>query len=260
MSVRALASVLSLPFTAALCLGLSPQIASGPWSMPRVSETPRFMLPAQDAPGRALTALGFTPAAVHSEQPSAPAQPVKGRFLIASRALLDPNFAETVILVLNTDAGGTIGVVINHPTKMRLAEVLPDEKALHDRPDRVFLGGPVGTNVMLLLVHAHSAPAKAEKILDDVYATGNMSTLRDAFARKGRTDRRLRAYAGYAGWGPGQLEREIARGDWLLGSGDAATIFELRPADIWPKLIERFSGAWTKNRAIPGSWLLMSGI
>ena len=225
MDVRVLVGVLSIPFTVGV-FGQSLRPSEPAW---------------------------FTPAAVERQQPSSPAQPAKGRFLIASRALLDPNFAETVVLLLDADARGAMGIIINHPTKTTLADVLPDEKVLRDRPDRVFLGGPIGTNVMLLLVRAHSAPAKAEKIVDDVYATGSMSTLRDAVGRKGKTDGRLRAYAGYAGWGPGQLEREIARGDWLLGSGDAATVFDLRPADIWPKLIERFSGAWTSNDTFPAS-------
>ena len=231
MSVRVRASALSISFTVGVCLGQPLPIPEAPW---------------------------FTRPAVQREQPSSPTQPVRGRLLVASRALIDPTFAETVVLLLNAEPRGAMGIVINRPTKVKLADVLPDVKALRDRPDRVFLGGPVGGNVMLLLIRAHTPPAKSEKIIEDVYATGSLGTLREALGHKGKTEH-LHAYAGYAGWGPGQLEHEIARGDWLLGSGDATTIFDLPPAEIWPKLIERFSGAWTKEHTVPGFWFLVSG-
>ena len=229
MGVRLLTSVLSIPFTVAVCPGQPLRMNDAAWSTPRRPEAP-----------------GCTRAAAQPEQPSSPTQPAKGRFLVASRALVDPNFAETVLLLLNADARGAMGVVINRPTPVKLATVLPDVKALRDRPERVFLGGPVGGNVMLLLIRAPSQPAKSERIVDEVYATGSLSALREALGRKGKRNQ-LHAYAGYAGWGPGQLEHEIARGDWHIGSADAATIFEVPPADMWAKLIERFSGAWTNN-------------
>jgi len=109
-----------------------------------------------------------------------------------------------------------------------------------------------------VLIRATRQPAKSERIVGDVYATGSLTALREALARKGKTAQ-LHAYVGYTGWGPGQLEREIARGDWLVGSGDAATIFDRRPVDIWPTLIERLSGAWTREDSIWGSWSLVSG-
>lgn len=226
MGVRVLLSVLSIPVSVGLCLAESRHRSD--------SVPPR--------------------AALQQEKPSSPVQPAKGRFLVASRALIDPNFAETVILLLSADAHGSMGIVINRPTHVKLTEVLPDVKALRDRPDRVSLGGPVGGNVMLLLIRSHTPPAQSEKILEEVYATGSMEALRQALGRKGKTESRLHAYAGYAGWGPGQLEHEIARGDWLVGSADAATIFDLPAAAIWPKLIERFSGSWTKEDGlrVPG--------
>ncbi len=183
---------------------------------------------------------------------SPPIHPKKGRFLVASRTLRDPNFTETVILLLDSGPTGALGVVINRPTGTKLAAVLPRVKALRGRSDPVFLGGPVSRSVMVLLIGASGQPADSEKILDGVYATTRLGTLREILARKaGKT--RFHAYAGYAGWAPGQLENEIARGDWLVGSADAATIFDLPATEIWPKLIQRFSGAWT--RAIPDSTL-----
>jgi putative transcriptional regulator len=187
----------------------------------------------------------FRAAAVHRGR-EAPAQPAKGRLLVASRSLGDPNFAETVILLISYDArGGAMGVVINRATKVRLATVLPDIEELRDRPDRVFLGGPVGGNLMLLLLRSPQHPKPSHRVFGDVYASGSVAVLRGAIGEKGKSGR-LRAYAGYAGWGGGQLEREIGRGDWYLTAADAATIFDTPAEEIWPKLIERFSGEWTR--------------
>jgi putative transcriptional regulator len=141
-----------------------------------------------------------------------------------------------------------MGVVINRPTDVRLATALPKIEELRGRTDRVYLGGPVATNAMLILVRAARKPKSSERIFGDVYASGSLSALRQALGKTG-TGNRLRAYAGHAGWGSGQLEREIARGDWYVVAADAATIFERKAPDIWPKLIERFSGEWTQNRS-----------
>ncbi len=171
--------------------------------------------------------------------------PAKGQLLIASRNLHDPNFAQTVVLLLSYEPRGAMGIVINRPTDLQLATALPDLAELHGRTDRLFSGGPVGINVMLLLVRSRKRPESSEQIFGDVYASGRLKTLRQALRRKGKTER-VRAYAGYAGWGPGQLDQEIGRGDWFVTDADAATVFDMPPPDIWPKLIHRFSGEWTR--------------
>jgi len=179
-----------------------------------------------------------------------PLEPARGRFLIASRNLIDPNFAESVVLLLAYDARGAMGVMINRPTEVRLATALPRIEQLRERPDRVYLGGPVARSLMLLLVRAPRRPKSSEPIFGDVYASGSMTVLQETLAKRSPANR-LRAYAGNAGWGPGQLEHEIARGDWYVAPAEAAAIFESAPADIWPKLIERVSGQWTRDEASP---------
>jgi putative transcriptional regulator len=199
--------------------------------------------------GNDLRSPAVAVAARHGGASAAP-EPAKGRFLIASRSLIDPNFAETVVLLLAYDARGAMGVVINRPTEVRLAATLPRIEELRERTDRVYLGGPVARNLMLLLVRAPRRPKSSDLMFGDVYASGSMSVLRKALAKRG-TANRLRAYAGNAGWGPGQLDREIGRGDWYVAPAETATIFESAPADIWPKLIERVSGQWTRDEASP---------
>ena len=187
-----------------------------------------------------------TAAPVQQGQPPSATPPGKGRFLIASRSLGDPNFAETVILLLAYGEHGSMGIIINQPSQVSLSSALPDVKELRDRSDRVFLGGPVAGNALVMLIRSQSQVGSSQLIFDDVYATGNLSTLRAALAKHSKTDR-LRAYVGYAGWGAGQLERELARGDWYVTAADAATIFDVAPSDIWSKLIARFSSQWTMN-------------
>lgn len=187
-------------------------------------------------------------AAVATEHGRTPSkvQPAKGRFLIASRNLSDPNFSETVVLLLAYDARGAMGIVINRPTDVRLESALPDVEELRDRPDRVYLGGPVAGNLMLMLIRSATRPKSSEPIFADVYASGDRAALRQVLGKTGKMNR-LRAYAGHAGWGAGQLDQEIARGDWYVTSADATAIFDTAAPAIWPKLIERFSGQWAHN-------------
>ena len=180
------------------------------------------------------------------------ARPAKGKMLVSGHGLGDPNFAEAVVLLLAVDEdNGAMGVIVNQPTPIKLGAILPESKPLADRGDRVWRGGPVLPTSLLVLVRAKSPPAGAETVFEDV----QMLTSRDAVRRSlaGHTPRdRLRAYAGHAGWGPGQLEAEIERGDWTLMPGDAATVFSDAPEKVWPKLIERAEGQWTRRPALPG--------
>lgn len=199
-------------------------------------------------PGRSDRCLR-APDAVAARQGEAlsPTKPAPGRFLIAKRSLRDPNFAEAVILLLSYSERGSMGVIINRPTGVRLATALPKIKELRDRPDRVFMGGPVAVNTMLLLARFRTRLADSQLIFGDVYASGSMRALREVVGQAGKTER-LRAYVGYAGWGPGQLDQEIGRGDWLVAPADAAAIFDTTPSDVWRKLLDRFSVEWARGQ------------
>jgi putative transcriptional regulator len=187
-----------------------------------------------------------TAALVSAPRTSSPTQPAKGRFLVASRKLVDPNFSETVVLLFVYEPAGAMGVVINRPADVRLGSVLPDVEELRGRSDPVYLGGPVAGNLILVLIRAAQRPESSEEIFDGVYASGGRAALREAFRKAGKMNR-ARAYAGYAGWGAGQLDREIARGDWHVTTADAMMVFDTKASVIWPKLIQQFSGEWTRR-------------
>jgi putative transcriptional regulator len=178
--------------------------------------------------------------ATHTSTPLA-----KGKFLVAARQLEDPNFAETVVLLLDYGDNGAVGVVINRPTDVTLAKALPDVKGLRHHSERVHLGGPVNRGQILILVNAATAPAQSQTIFGTVHVTGSLETLKQ-LARAKSPKAQFRAYAGYAGWAPGQLEREYERGDWHVIAADPTTIFETPGKDVWPRLIDRSAGKWVR--------------
>ena len=171
----------------------------------------------------------------------------KGVFLVASRNLLDPNFAQTVVVLIEYSSQGAVGLIINRKTDIRLTKVLPDNRGfLRKRKDTVFVGGPVGVDQLLILVHADSNPEDSYKIMNDLYLYSNLDALEDLM-KQGEDSGEFRAYAGYAGWSPGQLDSEVARGDWFVVTADIESIFSQEPEELWPRLIERSTAQWTKS-------------
>lgn len=164
----------------------------------------------------------------------------RGKFLVANRSLEDPTFFEAVVLLVDYDDHGALGVVVNRPTDVPLTAALPEVKELRKRKDLVFLGGPVARDRMVLLLRAAAAPPQSVLLFDKVYATGSLAALRRSIGH----GEGVRAYAGYAGWGPGQLDAEVARGDWLIGPADGKAIFDDPPDGVWSNFVERFSGNW----------------
>lgn len=170
-------------------------------------------------------------------------KPAKGVFLIANEFLSDPNFSQTVVLMLEYDKNGAIGLVINRPTEVSLASLLPEVEGLKGRNELVFIGGPVGGSQLFLLVRSTNRPSQSEEIVDGVYASASIQTLREIIAEDSDVAA-FQAYAGYAGWGPGQLDAELSRGDWLVASADSEILFDTASDAIWPKLIRKNKGLW----------------
>jgi putative transcriptional regulator len=169
----------------------------------------------------------------------------KGVFLVAGRDLRDPNFRETVVLIIGYDQTGGMGVIVNRRTEIELPKVFPEVEELRAVKDKLFLGGPVGRDRVILLVRSSRQPEESARVVDDVFVTTSADTLRSVAAGD-RREAEFHVYAGYAGWGPGQLDAEVARGDWLVTGGDARTVFDTPPAEIWPKLMQRLAGEWAR--------------
>ncbi len=173
--------------------------------------------------------------------------PAKGKFLVASRNLADPRFQETVVLLIDYGAGGATGIIINRPTKVPLAELLPSEPGLKKRADVVYYGGPVEGHRMLMLIQSGEKPEESGRVFGDVYVSASKNTL-ERMIGANKTAKQFRVYAGYAGWMPGQLDREVSRGDWYILGADAGSIFEKKSSEIWRELFRRGSAIQVWNR------------
>ena len=169
----------------------------------------------------------------------------KGKFLVAARKLADPNFSQTVVLLVDYDQGGAMGVIINRPTEMKLSMVFKDIKDLQKRTDTVFFGGPVLRNQLLLFVRTGTAPEGSLRVLQDVYVVSKLSLIEQMIKNEEKGDR-FRVYAGSASWAPGQLEQEVKLGAWHILPADADTVFNKAPSEIWPELIQRSSLKFAK--------------
>jgi putative transcriptional regulator len=158
---------------------------------------------------------------------------------VASRDLEDPNFTETVILLLDYNEKGAMGLVINRDTDVRLSELLPEVNGLRKRTETVFVGGPVGRDSLMLLVRSREPLEGAQFVFRDVYVTASQELLEELAAEA--SGPRYRAYVGYAGWGAGQLDLEIERGNWHIVPAQTAMVFDPSPAQVWKQLIRSLS-------------------
>jgi len=179
----------------------------------------------------AIALLTLLAGAVSSQPP----EPAPGMLLVASPELPDPNFAHSVVLLLHYDEGGAAGVIVNRPIGLALADALPEIPELAGRHDLIHFGGPVDPNALILLVHPPSTPDDADEVLPGVFTIQGVEALRPLLAA-GLDEASVRAFAGYAGWAPGQLDAEIERGDWHLYPGTAARVFSDQPEELWKTL------------------------
>ena len=171
--------------------------------------------------------------------------PARGRFLIASSKLIDPNFSKTVVLLINYARHGAMGVIINRPSQIKLSTVLPDIKGLKQRPDTVYMGGPVARNQIILLVKSKTQPKESFHVFGNIYIGPNVTVIQQMIDRSDSKEA-FRVYAGYAGWAAGQLDNEISRGDWHVLQADEEALFHKTPSKIWPELIRLFSSQWVR--------------
>jgi len=162
----------------------------------------------------------------------------RGKFLIAPRESQDPNFAGTVVLLIHYDDDGAVGLVINRPTKLPLSRLFDEIKAARKIDDVAFFGGPVELRDVIALCRSQKKPEASIPMFGDVYLLSTKAGLEKMLSSK-PTPKTLRVYVGYTGWAPGQLEHEIELGAWRVLPGEEDSIFDLDPAGVWPRLIDR---------------------
>ncbi len=170
--------------------------------------------------------------------PAQEVEPGPGKFLVAKRNLGDPNFYQTVILLVKFDAKGALGLVINDPTKVTLSKLFDQIAGAEGRTDLVYLGGPVQRSVVHALVRSKTKPESGTLLFGDVYVATNKSFIEEALTASVKPEL-LRVYLGYSGWGAGQLERELEQGAWGVIRGEADAVFDSKPESVWERLIRR---------------------
>lgn len=157
-----------------------------------------------------------------------------GQLLVADEKLEDPNFAQAVILIVDSGPDeGTVGVIINRRSDVPLSKIFPRIKSATNDP--VYMGGPVEIGSGQALLRADSE-SEGRHLVDDVYVSGSKELIESSVAAKASTAK-FRLYLGYAGWAPGQLEAEIAAGAWLVRAGSANIVFDANPDSLWTRLI-----------------------
>jgi len=168
-------------------------------------------------------------------------QPAPGSLLIASATLVDPNFARCVLLVLDSNEEGSLGVILNQPTETPVGEVLDQWQDMVQPPGVFFRGGPVELNAALAIgsvVSEDDAPLGWRGTESPGLSLGMVDLDSPPEDFLGRLTG-LRIYAGYAGWGAGQLEEELAEGSWHVVPARHSDLFSDDPDLLWREILRR---------------------
>jgi putative transcriptional regulator len=161
---------------------------------------------------------------------------LRGTLLLAAPALKDPNFDRTVILIAEHSDEGAMGLVLNRPSEAAVADAVPDLTWIASSDEPVYVGGPVAANGVIVLAEWDD-PAKAAVLIDDDlgFVPGDSEDT-DALAA---AVRRTRVYAGHAGWGPGQLEDELAEDAWIVKAPLREELFSDDAEGLWSAVLRR---------------------
>jgi putative transcriptional regulator len=158
-----------------------------------------------------------------------------GKLLVALPVLSDGIFDRSVVLLLNHDDEGAIGVVLNRPSTTHIDDPLPRWGDLAAEPAVVFVGGPVQPEVAIAL-------GRDGDVIDTVDLDSDPALA---------TARPVRVFAGYAGWSPGQLEDELARQAWVVVDSEPGDAFRADADDLWHAVLARQPGALAKLAMLP---------
>jgi putative transcriptional regulator len=163
-----------------------------------------------------------------------------GQLLVAAPSLKDSPFERTVVLMLSHDDDGALGVVVNRPTEVPVEDVLPGWTNVVSQPTCVFQGGPVSLDSALGLVSFYTGeePIGVRRVAGPVGVV-DLDTPPEVV---GSAIMAMRVFAGYAGWGPGQLEDEVGEGSWYVVDAEPSDAFVPDADDLWGVVLRRQSG------------------
>jgi putative transcriptional regulator len=169
----------------------------------------------------------------------------RGQLLIAGPSLLDPNFFRTVVLVVEHSEEGALGLVLNRPSETTVGEAVSGLDDLLDPDDPMFIGGPVQPSSLIVLADFEDPEDAALLAFDQVGVLASGAGQEPVGVRYGR------GFVGHSGWGPGQLEAEIERDDWILEPAVRADAFTDTPLELWEAVLTRKGGSYALVARMP---------
>jgi putative transcriptional regulator len=161
----------------------------------------------------------------------------EGQLLIAGGGLFDPNFRQTVVLVVEHNPEGALGVVLNRPSTLTVEQAAPALSGVTARDERLYVGGPVQPQAAVILAQFEHPDLATQLIFDSIGVIGDES---EDLGSPGLLRKRI--FAGYAGWAEGQLDGELESGDWILESAQPEDVFTDRPEELWSRILKRKGG------------------
>ncbi len=161
-----------------------------------------------------------------------------GKILVTPRLSPDPLFAESVILLVQYDDAGALGLMLNTPTTIHISEALSALKGAKKSPDFVYLGGPVEPEDVMALLRGPAPAGDLTHVVRGVYMASTRKVLEDALTQ-GKRSAELRVYLGYCGWTAPQLREEVRRGAWFIFDSSDDLVFDPKPGSLWTRMIEK---------------------
>jgi len=172
---------------------------------------------------------------------------LRGQLLIAGATLPDPNFARTVVLICQHSEEGALGLVLNRPGELVIGDVAPELADITGEDAVIDSGGPVQPDALLVLGEFEDVSYAGMAVVGTVGLMGDGREISDLVD----VTRRARAFAGYAGWAPGQLDAEVERDDWFVAPAGIDDIFDPDPDELWRRVLERKGGHFALVARMP---------
>jgi putative transcriptional regulator len=170
---------------------------------------------------------------------------LQGKLIVSSPSLIDPNFRKTVVLIAHHDEEGALGLVLSRPSDVAAAEAVPVLDGLPGAKDPVFVGGPVQPDAFMVLAEFEDVDDAAAPIIDGLGFMPADAEPADLAIK------RLRLFAGYSGWGSGQLEDELAEDSWIVVDAAADDAFADDPDVLWRTVVQRKGGSFSLMENMP---------
>jgi putative transcriptional regulator len=173
-------------------------------------------------------------------------QSLKGQLLVAGPGLVDPNFRRTVVLVGEHTDEGALGVVLNRESETTVDDAVPELSLLAEGLGKVHVGGPVQPSAIVVLADFVEPERSSALVLESVGFLPGESDPDDLGEL-----RRARVFAGYAGWGPGQLDEELEEGSWIVEPALVQDVFTGDPDELWSEVLRRKGGPFEVLALMP---------